>query len=366
MTIRKGLTQEIAYKALQGFFQEKPFVLFGTGTSCAVHPDYGMPALSHYLEGQIKPCNLSTEQQSQWDFVTSSLRQGKDLESAMNDVTDNDLITMIVNHTADLIISLDKVHGRKILLSTSSWPALTLFRCIVNGLRHEETLHVATPNYDLLAEYAFEQADIPYSTGFVGGVCRRLNWPTARLSMSCRERIQRRGKIVGVTKCKRHIQLYKVHGSLNTFQFENEIIENNAWMFDVPDGIKRQMITPGTIKYEKLLENRSELLSAYDGELVKHNAFLFIGFGFNDKQLIEGSLMRKLIEQKCPALIITHSSNDRIEALSGKCENLWLVCSKNHDGKTGTRIFNLRKGELFLDDVHLWDSKQFAELILGG
>ena len=39
------LTQEIAYKALQGFFDNKPFIVFGTGTSCTVDYGFGMGAL---------------------------------------------------------------------------------------------------------------------------------------------------------------------------------------------------------------------------------------------------------------------------------------------------------------------------------
>ena len=39
------LTKESAYQAIAEFFTEKPFVLFGTGTSCALDLNFGMPAL---------------------------------------------------------------------------------------------------------------------------------------------------------------------------------------------------------------------------------------------------------------------------------------------------------------------------------
>lgn len=153
---------------------------------------------------------------------------------------------------------------------------------------------------------------------------------------------------------------------MNTFKFNNETVENNAWMFEMPDGIERVMITPGTMKYERLHENRTDLLSEYDTAIEKHNAFLFIGFGFNDNQLVNAPLKRKLGEQKCPALIITRDSNERIENLARDCENLWLVCAQGNSDGEGTRIFNTRKGEVYLDNISLWDSKQFAEEILGG
>ena len=49
----ENLTVEIAYKALQNFMQQKPFVLLGSGTSCAVDPRFGMTALRDYLVGAI-------------------------------------------------------------------------------------------------------------------------------------------------------------------------------------------------------------------------------------------------------------------------------------------------------------------------
>ena len=172
----EGLTKKTAYEALQKFFNDKPFVIFGTGTSCAVHPDYGMLALSRHLCEKIPQQEMTTEQKMQWDSVMRALDEGKDLESAMDDIKDESLICRIVNSTADLVIRLDREHCRKIMLSETAWPALPLFKRLMNLLINDRILHVATPNYDLLAEYALEHAEIPYLTGFVGGVCRRLDW----------------------------------------------------------------------------------------------------------------------------------------------------------------------------------------------
>lgn len=198
------LTKEIAYQALQKFFQEKPFVLFGTGTSCAVHPDYGMPALSRHLLENIPRQGMTPEQQTQWDSVTKALVEGKDLESAMDGVKDENLIRRIVNSTADLAISLDRKYGRKILLAKTDWPALSLFKCLMKMLISDRALHMATTNYDLLAEYAFEQADIPYIAGFVGGVCRRLDWPQSGRGMTYPEKNLAAGAALDTSPSARH------------------------------------------------------------------------------------------------------------------------------------------------------------------
>ena len=44
------LTKKNAYNALQDFFNQVPFVLFATGTSCAVDFDFGMAPLVRILK----------------------------------------------------------------------------------------------------------------------------------------------------------------------------------------------------------------------------------------------------------------------------------------------------------------------------
>ena len=52
---------------------------------------------------------------------------------------------------------------------------------------------------------------------------------------------------------------YKIHGSLNSFKTENDIIEINSLMYmnELPKEVERFMVTPGTAKYEKLLTGKS-------------------------------------------------------------------------------------------------------------
>jgi len=304
----------------------------------------------------------------QWEAVLQALRAKLDFESAMNEVQDEVLMGHVINNTANSLIRLDRHIGVDIFDGKTEWPAIRILSKLVNGLpESDRILHVATPNYDLLAEYAFEKQQIPYSTGFVGGVCRRVDWKHVDRSMSCHEMItSRRAKSKIILKMKKHIRLYKVHGSLNTFRLNNMIVENNAWMHDQPSGIERLMITPGTSKYQRLHQNRSELLGEYDQAIEKHNAFLFIGFGFNDNQLCNDAIRRKLQEQRSSGLIITRDSNSRIEALMKSCRNLWLVCKEDGEAD-GTRIFNSKYDDwLILKDKQLWDSKKFADEILGG
>ncbi len=364
LVVTEVLTQQIAYQSLQKFMQERPFVLFGSGTSCAVDTRFGMSALRDHIVTVMSSVEISDIAHSQWEKVVRLLEAECDLESAMNEVQDEDLIHRVINVTADFIASLNWEYSLKIRSGEMVWPALALFERLVAGLSMNNALHVATTNYDLLAEYSLEHAKIPYITGFCGGIGRSLDWKTASRMVVCCEGVNHGKKMKQVPKYAKHIRLYKVHGSLNTFRINNEIIENNEWIYNKPDTIERMIITPGTNKHERIQQNRAELLGEYDRAVASHSAFLFIGFGFNDSQLSNDAIIRKLKDQECPGLIMTRDSNTRIERIIDECKNVWLICKP--EDNSGTRIRNGRFNDpLLIENDELWNPCIFVEKILG-
>lgn len=366
----KILTREIAYKKLQGFFHEKPMVLFGTGTSCALDTKFGMPALKDHLFAEVPKLTLSDHQVEEWKTVKNAPNSNNDFESAMDTVKDEQLLQLLTQTTADLLISLDQNYAIALLMGDVSWPAIGLFKRLVERLPEtDRNLHVATPNYDLLAEYAFERACIPYITGFIGGVCRHVDWQLCEQALKYLEDTPKGGKIYGISKTRKHIRLYKVHGSLNTFKLGNLTVENNAWMYQAPEkeNIKRMMIMPGASKHEQLHQNRTDLLGPFDDAVKNHSAFLFIGFGFNDSQIVNDALKTKLKDKKCPGLIITRDSNKRIENWLKECNNLWLVCKHQDENNENARVFNRQYTNwLHLEDNQIWKTDKFTKEILGG
>ena len=361
------LTKEIAYKNLQKFFNERPFVILGSGTSSAVDVKFGMGELQRHLEKYIPMKGLNSDQKNEWSLVTSDLDNSIDLETSMNLVKDEKLKDIIVECTAELISSLNKEYEHKILLGETNWPTINIMKKLVDARITDRALHVATTNYDCLIEYALEKACIPYITGFIGGIDKTLNWNRAMISVGFNDNIQHCKQYKKIHRMEKHIRLYKVHGSLNTFKFNNRIHENNSWMINVPEGVKRCMITPGASKFESILEDGNELIKPYYSAIENHNAFLFIGFGFNDKQLINNTMINKLNQQKNFGLIITKDNNDRIKEKLEDCENLWIVCKHQHAGNESTRIYNKKFSNwLYLEDKQLWKTDEFSKEILGG
>lgn len=359
------LTKAVAYQEIAKFFTEKPFVLFGTGTSCALDLKFGMPALEQHLRTELTH-SMTEVQVQEWQQVVSALGAGThDFESAMDFIKDDELTTRIVELTANFVAGQDNLYAYSIISGLCDWPAGSLFKKLVDTLpQADKQLHVATPNYDLLAEYSFIRHKISYSTGFYGGILRRYDWNEARKSVQSIQRGLGRTKQPLRIIESNHIRLHKPHGSLNTFEWESQLVECNSWILNKPKNVIRSMITPGTAKYQRLHKDRAQL-AEYDHAVRMHTNFLFLGFGFNDSQLVNNVFRQKLEQDRCNALVITRDSNSKIEEWLNKCPNMWLVCKQIDSDKS--RIYNSRfKNWLTINDKELWRFDIFTSEFLGG
>jgi hypothetical protein len=367
MIERPLLTEEIAYRTFRDFFREKPLVFFGTGMSCALDQGFGMDALKNVLIREIAKLPLPPDQQKKWNLVVQLLKKGVDLEQAMDHATDVRLVRKISIITSDYLSKLDGSMSHRIASDKSQWPAINMVSRLVESLPNSDPiLHVITPNYDLLFEYACDKARILYTSGLYGGVIKRRDWQATSCALKEQSRSFVGKKAVNSCKYKKHIRLYKVHGSLNYFFYQDELVENNTWICSPPSYADRVIITPGLSKYQFLHKFRQELLQPADKEIEKSSRFLFMGYGFNDNHL-EEYITRKLITQACQGLIITRDTNPRIEAVLAKASNLWLICRSDRSDIPGSRIFNNKFSDwLYVRNDNLWVVNEFNSKILGG
>lgn len=361
------LIEKVAIEMLRNFFREKPLLFFGTGMSCAVDNRFGMPALKDALISGITQYELTDIQNEEWHSVRSALQCGIDLESALDALTDPKLLKIVTDITGSFIAGVDREFALQIAQAKAEWPAIRLLKRLVDSLPEgDRILHALTPNYDMLFEYACDYERIPYVNGFAGGIERRTDWNAADCSLRSREKAGIGKKYQIVCKHKKHVRLYKVHGSLNYFYHRNGVIENSSWMWNPPDFAERVIITPGLSKYQTLQRYRQELLQAADAAINKATHFLFLGYGFGDNHL-EEYIKRKLITQGCNGLIVTRDSNPRIEELLSRADNLWLVCKSDDASPEGTRIYNRQYSDwLRLPEIRLWDIFEFTARIIGG
>lgn len=365
MDPKPALSEAHAIEKLRAFFRDKPLVVFGSGMSCALDTRFGMAALRDALLAEMPPCITDAEETREWELVQQALQNGEDLETAMDAVTHEQLLEKITEATGRFVGSVDRHYAHLVANGDCTWPALPLFQKLVDSLPSaDRALHVLTPNYDLLLEHSCAFSGIPHINGFTGGIIQRLDWRSAAYSLLIPDKTAVGRKFKITYKYRRHIRLYKVHGSLNFFFHRDEVIENNSWMWDAPGYAQRVLITPGLSKYQALQRFRQELLRAADDAIEKSSHFLFLGYGFNDKHL-EEYIGRKLTAQSCHGLIITRSSNPRIEALVERSANLWLVCKADDD--SDSRVANSQ----YANDVEivgksLWNVAEFTKELLGG
>lgn len=361
------LTEEGALSALRMFFREKPFLFFGTGMSCALDTGFSMAALRDVLVDRMQRLSLADTQRGAWEAIAAELRNGVDLESALNGATDSGLIREITRIAGEHVAGLDCEYGHRIARGSVEWPATRLLEKLVATLPEgDRILHVLTPNYDMLFEHACDSRDIPYANGFWGGIQRTADWDAVDRALLTPVRVPHGRGMKTVYKRRRHVRLYKVHGSLNYFFHRAVVIENDAWMWAPPSFAERVLVTPGLSKYETLQRYRQELLQTADAAIGQASHFLFLGYGFNDNHL-EEYIKRKLIAQSCDGLIVTRDSNPRIESLLAEATNLWLVCKTVDPNLEGTRIFNRQYSDwLVLPTSRLWDVAEFTRQVLGG
>jgi len=316
------LTEDKAIMSIRSFFREIPFVFIGTGMSCAVDNRFGMEALRNALQENKSLSDNSKNWVKEWQHVLDALANGVDLENALNYVSDQNLLKEIISTTGKFVSEIDREYAHRIAKDEVGWPAMGIIKKMYDTLPDSEPLlHILTPNYDMLIEYACEQMGITYSNGFWGGISKSLDWNVVSLAL-LEEKMNVRGKSAKtVFYRKKHCLLYKVHGSLNYFFYRNAIVENNAWAWFPPEFVDRVLITPGLTKYQSLQQYRQELMQKPDNAIEKAARFLFLGYGFNDSHL-EVYINRKLANQSCHGLIITRDSNPRIENIVKISSNL--------------------------------------------
>lgn len=352
-------------KQLRSFFNVTPHVILGTGTSCAIDCRFGMCSLMEALSAGIQLSSLNKGGQRQWKAVEKALRKGTDVEHSLDLASAPQLREQILRVTGDFVAKLDQEYATQICRRELDWPAMFIIKKIIDGLSvsDDHTLNVITTNYDLLFEYSCAAQGVLCLDGFCGNVVRKDNWK-ASIRTACHQ-VEIVSNKKGKTKQEfvPHVRLYKVHGSLNRFFINDEVVEIDMWIGNAPENVERVIVTPGSSKYEKIQNYRKELQSAADESIESANGFLFLGYGMNDTH-IERYIVQKIAKEHKPALFITRDSNERIEKLAKQNDPVWIVCGLE-DPSTGTRIFNNRLGGwLKLPNKLLWNFSKFAKQMM--
>lgn len=345
------------------FFREKCLVMIGSGLSSALCSDFGMSTLQRVLEENEALSNLKGQSSIQWEEVRRSLAARHGLENALDAVTEQELLRLIVSVTGSFIAEIDKRYGCQLASGKAAWPGAGLLKRLVEALPPSDPVqHIVTPNYDTLIEHSCHADGIYVTNGYVGNIVRSLDWQAAELAMCASVRVIRGRKAQTSYRPKKHIRLHKVHGSLSYFNVNDSIVDCPAWMWSPPLDARRVIITPGVSKLGATHSFRQELLRWADHASEKENQFLFIGYGFNDSHL-DVYIRRKLINQKCSGLIITRDGNERINSLMAEAPNLCMFSKP--EGASGTIVSGQCIGSpVQFKELELWNVSKFTDHFL--
>jgi len=346
------MDKDSIYKTLQEICRQVPIVILGSGPSCAA----GIPGMGALAEHLLE--KLGNNIGDQWRQISDDLLKNIDLETALDRTPlDEKLIKEIIRIVGSCISEKDKEVRDSYFNRQMTLPIERLIHYY-----RSEGLTIITPNYDCLVEYCCDKLKIHCNTGFVGYFRKALDFKKAEREVEYVDRSAVvKGKRMQIAKRTPHIKLFKVHGSIDWYNFDNSTVSDISLVENEKYADKRLIILPGDRKYYKAFhEPYRELIQKADNSLRSGRTFLMIGYGFNDEHIQE-ILVKRLVEDEKSGIIITKELSEKTKELLSGCSTLWGISQE----KSSTVICN-REDEYKVSNIELWRIDEFISIVLGG
>lgn len=339
-----GIIDDIG-KLAQNCVQHHPVVVLGSGASVP-HGIRGMGPLADVLRD-----NLAVEGQEEedaWTLIRSALADGDGLETALQKAASpSTLVQKIVELTWQAIAADDLAVLQRAATGEEPFPLSDLVQGLFKSTNN--TIHIVTPNYDRVAEYAADVADYVHATGFVPGFIRRREGADTITV--------RKGSYAA-----RIVRIWKVHGSLDWFADEQGQVICLPLTDTLPPGFSPLIVTPGISKYERTHDEpfRSAIQGA-DAALGAANAVLCTGYGFRDRH-IQPKLVERCRQKNVPLVVLARSLTD--EAKDFLRKNGGTAYLAMEDCVEGTRVFTHEMPEgSVIEGSKLWSFGDFNSLV---
>ncbi|MDQ5937606.1 MAG: hypothetical protein QG574_4965 [Cyanobacteriota bacterium erpe_2018_sw_21hr_WHONDRS-SW48-000092_B_bin.40] len=261
-------TEEELLKRAQDCIANFPAIILGSGASAK----YGLSGMKSLGEHLIKTIDCDNIEAPGWAAFRSSLKEGKDLETALQTSNlEESLIRKIVIATWTLISQENTTLFKNVFNNINYLALSRLYRCLL-GTTHTR-LQVITTNYDCLAEYAANATRYQFYTGFTQGFIGEIDESPRILAFKNNQPVKT-------------IDIAKVHGSLDWFGSTDGLVRSITGAISIPSNWQPLIVTPGVSKYEKTYnEPFRSVLARADHALINANSYLSIGYGFNDNHI---------------------------------------------------------------------------------
>lgn len=324
---------------IQTCMSQVPAIVLGSGASMA----FGMPGmqdLSKYLISSVVPEDSELEE---WEKFKTELNEGVGLETALHNVNLNQrLEEEIIFNTRNLILEKDIEIRKAITMNNYNLPLSNLVDFLNTAA--SPNIKIVTTNYDRIAEYAVDKANLRQYTGFEGNYIRRFD--------------TKKKKMFQMSKV---VEILKVHGSVDWYKSSDTEIISLPDEFKDNDKFKPVMVTPGRGKYQHTHDEPfRSLITRVDEIFDEAKSILIIGFGFNDGH-IQPKLVNKMRDSKTPILIIAKSLTPQAIEFIKSNENGKVYGIEDYE--TGARIISPKESIINVNKK-IWDLKELIKLIL--
>lgn len=263
------MTKDEIYKLIQGFLNNPPVVIWGSGATIA----YGLPSMDELNE-------ILKEKYEFFDKTNKNLEE--ELGKSKYEPMLNDIRKTIWNHIYekdnfilnDILTNPKKYNGIKELVEKFTQP-------------HPHVFNIITTNYDRVLENIISINNFSFTDGFSGRM----------LSVFNEELFQTKAEIA-------FINLIKVHGSLNWFELDGQ-----TRYFRKNETYDPQIIPPGKNKYRQAFSDPyRNLIQISDKKINNSKSLLVIGFGFNDEHITPR--ITNQIRKGIPIVIVSKKITD--------------------------------------------------------
>lgn len=322
-----------------------PVIVVGSGASMG-HGLPGMWDLAQYLKANVDASGLTAQDAERWEAFKAKI-QDVDLETALTEVPLGEALTLrVVNATWTMIAAADQRVMAEAIRNWPYFPFSQLLQTLFRSSRH--SIDVVTTNYDKLIEYAADMAGYCHFSGFSHGIIRsRYTQDPVKF---CQEK-----------RPARTVNIWKVHGSLDWF--EKDGIPLGLPIGTEPyDGFEPIIVTPGIEKHRKTQQEPFRtILTEADKALVSAEAYLCIGYGFNDEH-IQPKLIEKCRSKPVPAVIIAKGLTDKVRGfLNAGAFQRYLAIEEHKAGSIAYTDKN--PNGIILEGMDRWSLPGFLQFV---
>jgi hypothetical protein len=298
-----------------------------------------MKPLAEHLNRSIPP---DTGYQAELDKFRGALASGRDLETALLEVsTNDDLDRKIVDETHNFIYEADLEFYRQQAEGKIRNPLSDLLLYL--NRTASPTVKIVTTNYDRVAEYAIEQVGLACSTGFEGRYF---------------------GQYVGFgqgSRIRGSIELLKVHGSLDWYSSASGLACSFPNRELTSPDFRPLIVTPGTRKYEHTHNDPFRgIIARSDIAFETAPSIVCVGYGFNDIH-IQPRLVRRIQNEKIPVTILALNLTAKARQFIDSSVNRDVVGIES--SKTGCTL-RFPNGFSKESALPIWDLRELLKIVI--